>query len=70
MLTENAMACVQFLAKWLIYLLTVVSFVHAWDSDDLEVFDVVEEVGVNFYTLLGVPQVNYSAFIQVSYRLN
>lgn len=29
----------------------------AWDSEDLEVFDVVEEVGENFYSLLGVPQV-------------
>ncbi|XP_047988633.1 uncharacterized protein F54F2.9 [Leguminivora glycinivorella] len=28
----------------------------AWDDDDLEVFDVVEEVNQNFYELLGVTQ--------------
>ena len=29
----------------------------AWDNEELEVFDVVEEVNQNFYELLGVPQV-------------
>lgn len=29
----------------------------AWDDDELEVFDVVEEVNQNFYQLLGVTQV-------------
>lgn len=29
----------------------------AWDDDDFEVFDVVEEVNQNFYELLGVTQV-------------
>ena len=28
-----------------------------WDSEDLELFDVVEEVNQNFYELLGVEQV-------------
>ncbi|CAK1545091.1 unnamed protein product [Leptosia nina] len=30
--------------------------VAAWDEDDLEVFDVVEEVNQNFYELMGVSQ--------------
>lgn len=31
----------------------------AWDDDELEVFDVVEEVNQNFYQLLGLTQVNF-----------
>lgn len=30
----------------------------AWDGDELEVFDVVEEVNKNFYTMLGVERVS------------
>lgn len=30
--------------------------VSAWDSDDLEIFDLVEEVGQSFYELLEVPE--------------
>ena len=30
----------------------------AWDTDELEVFDVVEEVNQNFYELMGISQVN------------
>lgn len=29
----------------------------AWDNDELEVFDVVEEINQNFYDVLGVTQV-------------
>lgn len=39
------------------YFLTVFRLSHAWDNDDLEVFDVVEEVNQNFYEVLGVTQV-------------
>lgn len=35
----------------------------AWDNDELEVFDVVEEVNQNFYDLLGVSQVKHISFI-------
>lgn len=31
----------------------------AWDDEELEVFDVVEEVNQNFYGLLGVPNVRF-----------
>lgn len=43
--------------------LTILIFVislysaSAWNDEDLEVFDVVEEVNQNFYELLGVAQV-------------
>lgn len=30
---------------------------YGWDSDQLEVFDVVDEVKINFYELLNVSQV-------------
>ncbi|XP_053625209.1 dnaJ homolog subfamily C member 1 [Plodia interpunctella] len=36
--------------------LTLIYGAMAWDDDDLEVFDVVEEVNQNFYELLGVTQ--------------
>jgi len=40
----------------------------AWDSDDLEVFDVVEEVGVNFYELLDVDQKAEPSEIRKAFR--
>lgn len=38
-------------------LFTIFSGVVSWDSQQLEVFDVVEEVKANFYKFLSVPQV-------------
>lgn len=43
----------------ILYFLNVVGFSYAWDDDDLEVFDVVEEVNQNFYDVLGVTQVTF-----------
>jgi hypothetical protein len=37
--------------------------VTAWDSEQLEVFDVVDEVKENFYTLLNVSQVSEKYFL-------
>lgn len=34
------------------------SIAYAWDSEQLEVFDVVEEVKTNFYELLNITQVS------------
>lgn len=31
---------------------------QAWDTAEFEMFDLVEELGQNFYDILGVPQVN------------
>ena len=31
--------------------------VHGWDAVDLELFDLVEEIKVNFYDVLGLKQV-------------
>lgn len=43
--------------KVIILFLVLIIRVRAWDNDDLEVFDVVEDVEQNFYELLGVAQV-------------
>lgn len=33
--------------------------VSAWDQDELEIFDLVEEINENFYTILKIDQVNH-----------
>lgn len=30
----------------------------AWDNDDFEIFDLVEEINENFYKVLNIEQVN------------
>ncbi|KAF4519283.1 hypothetical protein B566_EDAN002173 [Ephemera danica] len=35
---------------------SLVKQTNAWDSEELEIFDLVEEVNTNFYTLLGIPE--------------
>ncbi|EDO28803.1 predicted protein [Nematostella vectensis] len=42
--------------------------VHAWDSVDLELFDIVEEVKDNFYQVLGVETTATQAEIRRAYR--
>lgn len=32
--------------------------VQSWDTEELEIFDLVEEIKVNFYELMGIQQVN------------
>lgn len=45
----------------LLFLLAAVRPVRAWESGDLELFDLVEEVQLNFYEFLGVQQVSAPA---------
>lgn len=42
-----------------LFLLVIVSadIASAWDQDDLDIFDLVEEINDNFYTVLKVQQV-------------
>ncbi|XP_011693541.1 PREDICTED: dnaJ homolog subfamily C member 1-like isoform X2 [Wasmannia auropunctata] len=41
---------------------------YAWDNDELEVFDVVEEVNQNFYDVLGVTQSANASEIKKAFR--
>lgn len=45
----------------LLFVLAAVRPVRAWESGDLELFDLVEEVQLNFYEFLGVQQVSAPA---------
>ncbi|XP_049859046.1 dnaJ homolog subfamily C member 1 [Schistocerca gregaria] len=42
--------------------------VGCWDTEELEIFDLVEEVDTNFYSLLDVPQDADAAVIRKAYR--
>ncbi|CAM4596275.1 dnaJ homolog subfamily C member 1 isoform X1 [Lepidochelys kempii] len=56
-------------ALWLLLaLLLLPPLARAWDSGDLELFDLVEEVPQNFYGFLGLPQDASSAEIRKAYR--
>ncbi|KRT78176.1 Chaperone [Oryctes borbonicus] len=52
----------------LVILLCFINYCLCWDSDQLEVFDVVEEVKVNFYEALNVSQDDSSAVIRSAFR--
>ncbi|XP_027969925.1 dnaJ homolog subfamily C member 1 isoform X1 [Eumetopias jubatus] len=52
----------------LLLLLAAVGQAHGWESGDLELFDLVEEVQLNFYQFLGVQQDASSADIRKAYR--
>lgn len=52
----------------LYFLNTLFRFSHAWDNDELEVFDVVEEVNQNFYDVLGVTQSANASEIKKAFR--
>lgn len=45
----------------MLLLLAAVGPAHGWESGDLELFDLVEEVQLNFYQFLGVQQVSGAA---------
>ncbi|PNJ24586.1 DNAJC1 isoform 3 [Pongo abelii] len=55
---------------WLLLLLLLAAVAPAsgWESGDLELFDLVEEVQLNFYQFLGVQQDASSADIRKAYR--
>ncbi|XP_051007230.1 dnaJ homolog subfamily C member 1 [Acomys russatus] len=52
----------------LLFVLAAVGPARAWESGDLELFDLVEEVQLNFYEFLGVQQDASSADIRKAYR--
>ncbi|XP_037693637.1 dnaJ homolog subfamily C member 1 [Choloepus didactylus] len=52
----------------LVLVLAAAGQARAWESGDLELFDLVEEVQINFYQFLGVQQDASSADIRKAYR--
>lgn len=42
---------------FLILVVISVDIASAWDQDELDIFDLVEEINENFYTVLKVQQV-------------
>lgn len=57
LLSINKMKFIQSIEVLIIFTLLFASCAVAWDQDDLEVFDLVEEVNENFYELLKIKQV-------------
>ncbi len=45
------------MARVAILFALVLASAHAWTTQELELYDLVEEVGVNFYDFLGISQV-------------
>lgn len=35
----------------------MVTTIHCWDNEELEIFDLVEEINKNFYEFMGISQV-------------
>ncbi|XP_060829466.1 dnaJ homolog subfamily C member 1-like [Bombus pascuorum] len=52
----------------ILYFFDVYGVANAWDNDELEVFDVVEEINQNFYEMLGVPQAANGSEIKKAFR--
>ncbi|KAG9431971.1 dnaJ subfamily C member 1 [Apis mellifera carnica] len=52
----------------ILYFFNIYGIISAWDNDELEVFDVVEEVNQNFYEILGVPQAANASEIKKAFR--
>ena len=42
---------------WVFITLVTISYVYGWDNEELELFDLVEEINENFYEVLGVAKV-------------
>ena len=55
------MSAVRIWAHYLVILTSLCllsdSVVHCFDYDELEIFDLVEEINANFYDVLGIEQV-------------
>ena len=43
---------------WFLFFLSINSVI-CWDNEELELFDLVEEINENFYEVLGVAKVLY-----------
>lgn len=46
-----------------VLVMVVLPYAHCWDSEELEMFDLVEEVNQNFYEVMGISQVGEMIFL-------
>ncbi|PVD30290.1 hypothetical protein C0Q70_09554 [Pomacea canaliculata] len=53
---------------WGVIFLVTFTTCFCWDNDELEIFDLVEEINANFYDVLGVAQDSSSSDIRKAYR--
>ena len=49
-------------------ILSLSTNVHGWDSIDLELFDLVEEIKDNFYDVLGLKQVSLTKSVRMRFE--
>nr|XP_050034936.1 dnaJ homolog subfamily C member 1-like [Dermacentor andersoni] len=73
MLTRSCLVAVGSLGSKILYYSVITAFLlyggaSAWTQEDLELFDVVEEVNENFYTFLGLSPDVDTAAIKKAYR--
>ncbi|XP_059767140.1 dnaJ homolog subfamily C member 1 isoform X1 [Balaenoptera ricei] len=68
LLPRRRLRLVPFPPPLLLLLLAAAGPARGWESGDLELFDLVEEVQLNFYQFLGVQQDASSADIRKAYR--
>ncbi len=56
------------LGLFLLFIALGLNGVQCWDQEELDVFDLVEEIGLedNFYNIMGVDQVNCSIMLCVN----
>ena len=52
----------RYVALQLVIIAAAFSSVHCWNQDELDMYDLIEELGMkpNFYELLGVTEVIYT----------
>lgn len=41
---------------------------EAWDTEELEIFDLVEEINRNFYEFMGITQVSFIKFYYFKFK--
>lgn len=61
-----------YLKIWLPIAISCVLFTgtSAWDNDDFEIFDLVEEINENFYKMLKIEQVSHLNYLFTLCELN
>ena len=48
-------------------LIVLISGAHGWDNAEMEMYDLIEELGQNFYDFLGLPHVSLFFILLLDY---